>query len=48
MESQVCLLFSMSLNKKKNYFFNIGLPGRDGSPGLPGPKGYGNYSYNSY
>jgi hypothetical protein len=38
----------MSMNRKKKYFLNIGLPGRDGTPGLPGPKGYGKYPYNIY
>jgi hypothetical protein len=31
--------------KNINIFFNIGLPGRDGTPGLPGSKGFGKYPY---
>jgi hypothetical protein len=37
------------MNKKnKQFLFHIGIPGRDGTPGLPGPKGFGKYSYNNY
>lgn len=36
------------MSRKKKFFFNIGLPGRDGMPGLPGGKGFGKYLYPWY
>jgi hypothetical protein len=29
----------------KQYLFPLGIPCYDGTPGLPGPKGLGKYSY---
>jgi hypothetical protein len=38
----------MNKRKTQQYLFNLGLPGRDGTPGLPGPKGFGKYLYDRY
>jgi hypothetical protein len=43
-----CSFQHLRIWEKKQYLFNIGIPGRDGSSGVPGPKGFGKYPYNRF